>query len=563
MPAPAHPQQPHEPPQAHSQPQPPPEGSAQAAPPSGQPPGLRRRSEQALPRAGQPPVPAGLRLRRDPGLSSARGGTVLLGGFPYRLLRISPAAAAMVAGWWRGEPVPARLAARLLARRLLDAGMAHPVPTALVPGVSVPGGPGSGTPAVPGCGAPGPGSGVPRSAAVLGHGDVTVVIPVRDRVAELTRCLAGTGGLPVIVVDDCSADSAAVAAAAAAAGAHYLRRNCRGGPAAARNTGLAAASTPLVAFLDSDCVPRPGWLDPLLPHFCDPGVGAVAPRITAHEPGKGWLARYEGISSTLDLGPAESIVRPGARVPYVPGAALVVRRAAAGAGFTAGLQVGEDVDFVWRLAAAGWHVRYEPAATVGHQHRVRLREWFARRRDYGTSAAPLELRHPATVPAVTMSGWSAAAWLAAVTGHPVAGAAIVGATTGVLARRLAPFADDPWPLAGRLAGAGTVAAGRLFGSALTRTWWPVALPAALAFPRVRLPLAALALAPPVLDWRARRPAMDPVRYVAARLLDDVAYSIGVWQGCLEHRTTRPLRPRLWWWSRRTEPGGPRPQTRLV
>ena len=41
------------------------------------------------------------------------------------------------------------------------------------------------------------------------------------------------------------------------------------------------------------------------------------------EPGRTWLARYEGASSTLDMGQRPSIVRPGSRVPYVPGAALV------------------------------------------------------------------------------------------------------------------------------------------------------------------------------------------------------------------------------------------------
>jgi mycofactocin glycosyltransferase len=471
----------------------------------------------------QEPAPAGLRLHPDPGLTTHQGGTVLMGGSPLRLLRLRPRGAAQVRAWWDGAPVPHQPAAQALARRLLETGMAHPDP----------------------CGGP--------SAQ-----EVTVVIPVLDRPAELARCLASLDGLRVIVVDDGSADPGATAAAATAAGARCLRRDVCGGPGAARNTGLAAAGTPFVAFLDSDCVPRPGWLGRLLPHFADPAVAAVAPRIVAHEQGPGWLARYEEARSPLDMGTAESIVRPGSPVPYVPGAALVVRRDAAAGGFAQEMPVGEDVDFVWRLAAAGWQVRYEPAAAVGHQHRVRFGDWLRRRRDYGTSAAPLELRHPGAVPAVTMSGWSVLAWLAVAAGSPETGAAIMGGTTALLARRLAPFTDEAWPLAGRLAGGGTLAAGRLLGSVLARTWWPVAVPVAVAVPRLRLPLAALAIAAPVLDWREQRPPMGLAGYLATRLLDDAAYSVGVWQGCLAHRTSRPLRPVLWWWSRATEPGGPRP-----
>jgi mycofactocin glycosyltransferase len=461
-------------------------------------------------------------------LRTLDGGAVLLGGSPYRMLRLGPAGAAHVARWWAGEPVAGSPGAQALARRLLATGIALPVP---VP---------SGGPA---------------------PGDVTVVIPVRDRPAELALCLSGLRSPQpaprVLVVDDGSADPAAVAAVAGDAGADYLLRPVNGGPAAARNTGLAAAGTPLVAFLDSDCVPGPGWLDRLLPHFADPVVAAVAPRIVPYEPGGGtgltWLARYEGVSSTLDMGAVPSIVRPGAKVPYVPGAALVVRTAAVpdGAGFAEHLPVGEDVDFVWRLTGRGWHVRYEPAATVAHQHRVRLGRWFARRMDYGTSAAPLEQRHPGTLPAVAMSGWTAAAWAAAAAGGPVAGpvagAAITAAATALLARRLAPLTgDQTWPVATRLAAGGTVAAGRLLGSTLSRAWWPVAVPVAVAVPRLRWPLATLVLAPPVLGWAERRPPLDPVRYVSARLLDDVAYSLGVWQGCLRHRTARPLLPKLTW-----------------
>ena len=477
------------------------------------------------------PVPAGFRLRPDPGLTSLDDGRVLLGGSPYRLLRLGPAGARQVAGWWQGDPVPDAPAARALARRLLETGMANP-------------------------GAGGAGD--------LAHpvlDDVTVVIPVRDRPGPLARCLAGCRDLRVIVVDDGSADERAVAAAATAAGARCLRLPVSRGAGAARNAGLATAATPLVAFVDSDCVPRPGWLDPLLGHFADPAVAAAGPRIVADTdrpggPAGGWLAAYEHIRSALDMGPVPSIVRPGARVGYLPAAALVVRRDRAGRGFDEDMPIGEDVDFVWRLAAGGWQVRYEPAAAVAHTHRIRLGPWFARRRDYGTSAALLELRHPGRVPAVSMSGWSALAWLAAAAGQPADAAAILAGITALLARRLRPVTGDAWPVALRLAGGGTVMAGRLLGSAVSRAWWPAAIPAAAALPRLRLPLAALVLAPPVLDWRAQRPPMDPARYVAARLLDDVAYSVGVWQGCVTNATARPLLPRLWWRSGRDEPGGP-------
>jgi mycofactocin system glycosyltransferase len=532
------------------------------------------------------PAPAGLRLNRDRGTRFVAGGLVLVGGSPVRVLRLTPAGARQVRGWFSGTPVPASEASRLLARRLLDAGLAHPDFNPQPSSRTVPADSAASdvTPARPA---------------------ITVVIPVRDRHPELARCLAGLGYAhaadrpPVIVVDDASADPVAIAEIAARYGARVIRRPVNGGPGAARNTGLAAAATELVAFLDSDCVPAPGWLDRLLPHFADPAVGAVAPRIVPHQAGLSWLARYEGASSTLDMGARPSIVRPGARVSYVPGAALVARRSAAGAGFADGMFVGEDVDFIWRLTAAGWRVRYEPSATMGHDHRVTFRAWFSRRADYGTSAAALEQLHPGAVRPLYASWWTVGAWTAALSARPAragltAAAALTATATALLARRLSTVTAETWPLpapvptptptaapertptptsapertptptsaptaapertptqyaqawrlAARLAGGGTLAAGRPIGSALSRTWWPVAIPAAIAIPRLRRPLAALILVPPLLDWADRRPPLDPARYVAARLLDDAAYSLGVWHGCLSRRTIAPLLPMI-------------------
>ena len=216
----------------------------------------------------------------------------------------------------------------------------------------------------------------------------------------------------MIVVDDGSRDGLRCRQVAEAAGARVLRHAVSMGPAAARNTGLAAAGSEYVVFLDSDVVPRPGWLTPLLAHLVDPAVGLVAPRIIGLPVANpGWLTRYEGLRSSLDLGPDAAPVLPRSRVAYVPSAAMVVRRAAIGAGFDARMPVAEDVDLVLRLYRSGWRMRYEPLSSVAHEHRSDARSWWTRKAFYGTGAAPLALRHPGSVPPAVLAPWTAAVCL--------------------------------------------------------------------------------------------------------------------------------------------------------
>ncbi len=51
---------------------------------------------------------------------------MLAGGSPVRVLRLTLAGSRQVAAWFAGAQVPDGTGARLLARRLLDAGIAHP-----------------------------------------------------------------------------------------------------------------------------------------------------------------------------------------------------------------------------------------------------------------------------------------------------------------------------------------------------------------------------------------------------------------------------------------------------
>lgn len=452
-----------------------------------------------------------LRVRRLPG---AGGGAALLGGAPPRLVHLRPAAREALGS---AQTLTARNpVSTALARTLLDAGLAHPT--------------------LPQPGAP-------------DAGDVTVVVPVKDRpLGRLLAALpAGLGGL--IVVDDGSADPVFLAHEVHAAGGEVVRHERSKGPAAARNAGLAAAATPLVAFLDSDVVPLDGWLAPLLAHLADPAVALVAPRIVALPPHRGLLGRYEAVRSSLDLGPDPALVVPRSRVAYVPSAALLVRKAALGAGFDERMHVAEDVDLVLRLHAAGWRLRYEPSSEVAHEHRSDPRAWWLRKAYYGTGAAPLALRHPGSVPPMVLSPWSAVvcALLLLQRRWAYAGAAAVTAVaTERLSRKLSRL-RDPRMSAARLTGLGLAGAVLQLASGLTRHFWPVA---ALAVPfstRARRAVLVAALAEGVGDWwthRDRDPAVRPglLGHVVAHRLDDLAYGSGLWWGALRARTAAPLLP---------------------
>jgi mycofactocin system glycosyltransferase len=374
--------------------------------------------------------------------------------------------------------------------------------------------------------------------------DVTVVIPVRDH--DVGGVVAAVGRtVPVVVVDDGSDPPVRVD------GATMLRRPTSGGPAAARNTGLAAVATPVIAFVDADCAPEPGWLAPLLNQFADDRVAAVAPRIASPaDSGASVLARYESVRSPLDLGPDEARVRAGTRVAYVPAAALVVRTDALVdlGGFDEGLRWGEDVDLVWRLDEAGRRVRYVPASVVDHAPRPTLWAWMAQRVAYGSSAADLAVRHPGAVPPVAVSAWSAVVWALAVGGAPVPAALVGAGTATALARKLRGL-EHPLVEAFSLAGRGHLFAGRLLAAAVTRAWWPVLLLGATRSRRLRRALLAAAFIPPVVDWMRQRPPVDIVRYTALRLLDDASYSVGVWRGALRRRTAAPLLPDFTSWPR--------------
>ena len=452
---------------------------------------------------------------------------MLVGGSPLAVMRLSERGAALIGRLRAGESGPWSGGEQHLIDRLLDRGMLLPTP------------------------------GLDSRVGGPGIEEVTVVVPTFGRADELDRCLVALradpngGGSRIVVVDDGFADGLAVAAVANRWEADLVRLEENAGPAAARNAGLALVDSRLVAFVDSDVEVRPGWLAWVVRWFEDERAALVAPRVIARGRDDA-LGRFEIARSPLDLGPRPSLVRARSRVAYVPAAALVARTDAVRAvgGFDTSLRLGEDVDLCWRLAESGrrcWYVGDE--AVVGHDVRGSVAAAARQRFGYGTSAAGLDARHPGSVAPLATSGWSLAVWAAVAGGHPVVGVGLAGATAAALVRRLDQL--EPGAAAG-LALRGHLGAGELIGRALVRPWWPVTLLASTLSRRLRRVAVVAAVVPPLLEWRRRRPRLDPVTWTVLSLGDDVAYSAGVWWGAWRARSGRALLPQIRSWPGRRE-----------
>jgi GT2 family glycosyltransferase len=217
---------------------------------------------------------------------------------------------------------------------------------------------------------------------------VTVVIVNFRGGDHIGRCLerlAEQTVLPerVIVIDNASGDGSLAACRAVLATRPLLAdrtaidevgRNI--GFAAACNRGIAVATTPLVALLNPDAFPEPGWLAALLAAtvaypecaaFGSRQMRAGSPGVLDgigdhwHASGLSWREGHGRDLVPADLEPRE-IFSPCA-------AAAVYRRSAvldAGGFDDDYFCFGEDVDLGYRLRLAGYRAWYVPDAVVDH-----------------------------------------------------------------------------------------------------------------------------------------------------------------------------------------------------
>ena len=198
----------------------------------------------------------------------------------------------------------------------------------------------------------------------------------------------------VWVADDASPEGEAIWDAAAASGAKLIRLERRCGPATARNAAARKAAAPILAFLDADTSVHPDTLERLVQKLRDhPELDAVMGSYDRQPAAPGIVSRFRNLLHSF-------VHHRASRRAWTfwAGCSSIRReRFLALGGFDENFPQPsiEDVEFGFRLRAAGGSIELDPEIQVKHHKRWTLRsmvhtDLFARAIPW----AALLYRHP-------------------------------------------------------------------------------------------------------------------------------------------------------------------------
>jgi GT2 family glycosyltransferase len=240
---------------------------------------------------------------------------------------------------------------------------------------------------------------------------VSIVVPVRNGERTLRACLTSIlrSGFPadrreVVVVDNGSTDSTPEVARSLPV---RCVREDRVGLSEARNRGIAESVGEVIVFTDADCVVADTWPGELVAGLAESPEAAVVAGDMVPFPPQTPVERYLARRKPSYL--EWSLTHPHAQ-PWFQFTNAAVRREtfdAVGV-FDTRFQGGcEDIDFCWRLIAAGLEVRRRPEAIVLHQNRTTAVQLIRQQLGYGRNHAVLLRKYPGSL------AWTAADELAA------------------------------------------------------------------------------------------------------------------------------------------------------
>lgn len=213
--------------------------------------------------------------------------------------------------------------------------------------------------------------------------EITVIVPTHNRASLLRRHLTALAAQSfprpatewIVVCDGCKDESATVARESGADSVIELDGR---GAAAARNAGLEAATTPLVAFLDDDIIPAPSWLGALVDaaranpgRTLQMGYCPYAPSAIRTHLDRRNAAWYEA-----KLEPLQDPQHKWQFTDFFGGNFAADRQALTElGGFDPRFALFEDAELALRALKAGWQIRFVKAARAEHHAHREVEEY--------------------------------------------------------------------------------------------------------------------------------------------------------------------------------------------
>jgi ABC-type multidrug transport system fused ATPase/permease subunit/glycosyltransferase involved in cell wall biosynthesis len=235
---------------------------------------------------------------------------------------------------------------------------------------------------------------------------ISVVVCAYNEERTIGECLSSLQQcdypeLDVIVVDDGSTDRTAEIASGFP---FRILTLDHGGLSRARNAGIAASSSEIVAFLDADAACHPEWPYHLALSLEEEGVVATGGPNPPFEE-----ADTTERSVALSPGRPMEVLISDNRAEHVPGCNMAYERWAlreVGGFDVAYRSAGDDVDVCWKLLDAGHEIAFSPAAQVRHHRRDTVRGYLKQQRGYGAAERMLSGAHPHRFNGLGQARWT-------------------------------------------------------------------------------------------------------------------------------------------------------------
>ena len=222
---------------------------------------------------------------------------------------------------------------------------------------------------------------------------ISIVLPTFNRRARLQRVLEGLDRQSVdaksfeaVIVDDGSTDDTQDWLAKNEQRSYRVTaiRQQNGGPARARNTGIAAASGEYVLFLDDDVEPTPELVaEHLRCHDLEKGVVVMGPLASLPHYAQPWVAWEQAKLEAQYASMLRGDWEPSFRQFWTGNASVAKADVLAAGGFDTAFLRAEDVELGRRMHERGLKFRFNPKARGLHHAERSLAAWEKMHRSYG------------------------------------------------------------------------------------------------------------------------------------------------------------------------------------